>query len=333
MDLRRLLLFMRVVELGGITRAAESLGIAQPALSQHMRVLEQGLGTKLLIRTRQGAKPTEAGWVAYQSAKSLARETDRVRARVRTTAGAPVGRVAVGVAPHSPARGLIRPLLRAARERFPGIVPRITENFEGKLAADLRDGIIDMALFHDIAPLPGFFHIPVLEEPLALIGRASLLARGDIAPAALAAIAAGVPLVLPGPSHAIRRMIDTLYAAERGRPDLVAEIESFETLAGAVRHGFGATILPLSVARSLAAEELSEPDDWGIRPFGPAGMVVRLSLATLAGAARSDAAAAIHELLAALAATLSPPPVTEPAMPAVARQATGRPPGRPRRSR
>ncbi len=298
MDLRRLLLFMRVVELGGITRAAESLGIAQPALSQHMRVLEQGLGTKLLIRTRQGAKPTEAGWVAYQSAKSL-----------------------------------IRPLLRAARERFPGIVPRITENFEGKLAADLRDGIIDMALFHDIAPLPGFFHIPVLEEPLALIGRASLLARGDIAPAALAAIAAGVPLVLPGPSHAIRRMIDTLYAAERARPDLVAEIESFETLAGAVRHGFGATILPLSVARSLAAEELSEPDDWGIRPFGPAGMVVRLSLATLAGAARSDAAAAIHELLAALAATLSPPPVTEPAMLAVARQATGRPPGRPRRSR
>ena len=61
MDTRRLYSFVRVVDAGSITRAADLLHIAQPALSQQMTALESLFGQQLLSRSKQGVEPTEAG--------------------------------------------------------------------------------------------------------------------------------------------------------------------------------------------------------------------------------------------------------------------------------
>ena len=61
MNFRRLKYFVKIVDIGSLTQAAEVLHIAQPALSQQVATLEGELDQQLLIRTKRGVTPTEAG--------------------------------------------------------------------------------------------------------------------------------------------------------------------------------------------------------------------------------------------------------------------------------
>src|SRR5690606_5758821 len=65
MELRQLRYFVRIVELGSLTRAAKDLYIAQPALSAQISKLENELDIKLLTRSVRGVMPTEAGESLY----------------------------------------------------------------------------------------------------------------------------------------------------------------------------------------------------------------------------------------------------------------------------
>jgi LysR family nitrogen assimilation transcriptional regulator len=291
MDLRRLEFLVRIIETGSITRAAAVLRIAQPALSQHIQVLERSAGAKLLIRNKDGVTATEAGMIAYRNAKLLARQLDRARMEVRTLTAAPAGRVTVGMAPHSHARSLIQPLLQTASARYPEILLHISENFEGVLSDDLRLGRMDMALLYEIAPRPGFRSQTISTEVLYLVGD-----KGLIGPAS-AGLTSALPMLLPSSAHAIRQLVEAIYSRGRLRPQVVAEIESFETLAAAVVEGLGATVLPRPLAAAMAATHRL-----GLRQFGSPATAITLSLSTADDTAASEAARVIHRLVADLAA-------------------------------
>lgn len=291
MDLKRLQFLVRVIETGSITRAAVALRIAQPALSQHIQALERSAGTRLLVRGKDGVTPTPAGSIAYRHAKTLARQLDRARTEVRTLATTLTGRVTVGISPHSQARQLIQPLLEASKAACPDILLHVSENFEGVLAEDLRLGRMDMAVLYQIAPRPGFRSEPVLTEELCLVGR-----RGLLGPAS-AGLTGTVPLLLPSTAHVLRQLVEAAYLRRRVHPRIVAEIESFETLAAAVMEGLGGTILPRSVAMGLARPDLA------VRRFGTPSTRITLSVVTpLDEAGQSEAARAVHLLLRDLVA-------------------------------
>ena len=291
MDLKRLQFLVRVIDTGSITRAATSLRIAQPALSQHIQALERSVGTRLLVRGKDGVTPTPAGGIAYRHAKTLARQLDRARTEVRTLGTRPTGRVTVGMSPHSQARQLIQPLLMAASAAYPEILLHVSENFEGVLAEDLRLGLMDMALLYQMTPRPGFRSEAVLTEELCLVGRRGL--PGLVS----AGLTEAVPLLLPSTAHVLRQLVEAVYSRRRVRPRIVAEIESFETLAAAVVEGLGATVLPRSVAASFAEPDLA------LRRFGTPPTRITLWLVTPADETeRSEAARAIHRLLARLVA-------------------------------
>jgi LysR family nitrogen assimilation transcriptional regulator len=289
MDLRRLAFLVRVIDAGSITRAAESLRIAQPALSQHLLLLERHYGAPLLLRSKHGVTPTPAGHVVYRHARMLERQLDEARAEVRAVSGAPAGRVTIGIAPHSPARALIQPLLHAVREQYPDILIHVNENFEGVLAADLLLERMDMAFTYEIVPRPGLRYEALLSEPLLLVGHASVLGNTptDWQPERLR----DIPVLLPGASHALRQLADAVFSAAQVRPCLVAEIESFETLAGAARMGLGAIVVPRSVAEDLAAR-----DKLLVRPFGEPDIHITLSLCVTTQDKPSAAARVVHGL-------------------------------------
>lgn len=290
MDLRRLQFLVRVIDTGSITRAAAALHIAQPALSQHIRALELSAGTQLLVRHKDGVTPTEAGRVAYRNAKLLARQLERARMEVRTLATVPAGRVTVGLAPHSHARRLIQPLLHTAARRYPEILLHISENFEGVLADDLRMGRMDMALLYETVPRPGFRSERISTEALCLVGH-----KGLLGPAS-GGLTGAIPMLLPSAAHAIRQLVEAVYSRRRIRPRIVAEIESFETLAAAVAEGLGATVFPSPVATGLASEHGLT---W--RQFGAPPTLINLVLSTAEDSWLSDAAKVIHRLVAELA--------------------------------
>lgn len=94
LDLRLVRYFTVVAEQRHFGRAAERLRVAQPSLSRQIRRLEQQLGARLLDRTPQGTRLTEAGEVFLPLAKSLLRSA--TQAAARTTAAAQPSRVTIG---------------------------------------------------------------------------------------------------------------------------------------------------------------------------------------------------------------------------------------------
>ena len=81
MNLRRLKYFVKIVDIGSLTQAAEVLHIAQPALSQQVATLEGEMDQQLLIRTKRGVTPTEAGKILYTHARTILRQCEQARSR------------------------------------------------------------------------------------------------------------------------------------------------------------------------------------------------------------------------------------------------------------
>src|SRR6266571_1922567 len=94
LDLRLVRYFTVVAEHRHFGRAAEALRVAQPSLSRQIRHLEQQLGARLLDRTPQGSRLTEAGEVFLPLARALLRSADQAAARTR--AAAQPSRITIG---------------------------------------------------------------------------------------------------------------------------------------------------------------------------------------------------------------------------------------------
>src|SRR5271154_820602 len=97
MQLRHLRYFVKIVEAGSFSRAAATIHVAQPALSQQMAELEERLGVILLHRSARGVRPTAAGDVLYREACSILRQMEKLPGIVRSTSGEAVGAVSLGM--------------------------------------------------------------------------------------------------------------------------------------------------------------------------------------------------------------------------------------------
>ena len=89
--LKRLRYFVCVSELGSFTLAARHLGVAQPALSRHIRQLEAECGSPLLRRNGRGAELSEVGRTVLEHGRSLLEQVGRLEAGLKAAKGAPVG--------------------------------------------------------------------------------------------------------------------------------------------------------------------------------------------------------------------------------------------------
>jgi DNA-binding transcriptional LysR family regulator len=90
--------FVRVVEAGSFSAAAQLLNVGQPAVSKSVAQLEDRLGVRLLIRSTRGLTPTEAGQNFYERARRVVEEADEAEQAARGTGGGLTGRLRVSAA-------------------------------------------------------------------------------------------------------------------------------------------------------------------------------------------------------------------------------------------
>ena len=293
MELRQLRYFVRVVELGSISRAAIDLGLVQSALSQQISRLEGELATRLLQRTAKGATPTEAGLAFFREAQLALRHVDEAgRAAQQSRLS---GSVSVGFAPTT-ASVLGVPLMRAMRERYPDVRLHLVESLSGHLSTMLNARQLDLAVLFDTHPARRWSVTALVEEKLFLIQANAHLAR-DLGPKVRIAQLKGVPLILPSPSHGLRSTLDAAFARARFKPTIAAEIDSLAMLMDAVDAGLGCTVQPwAAVSRYPDAAgrfRLSQIADAQVRRLN--------SLCSLSDAELSPAALAARVVLAACA--------------------------------
>ena len=290
MDTRRLYSFVKIVDAGSITRAADILHIAQPALSQQVSMLETQFKQQLLIRSKHGVAPTEAGRALYRHAQLILRQLEHAQAAVGVCGRAPAGRVSVGLAPYSTGAALALPLLQAVRERYPDILLHINENFGGVISEAIMTGRMDMAFIYDAGPIRGVQFEPMRTEGLCLVAAAGTgLAAGgdDVAVAELA----DVGLLLPSRIHTVRQVVDAAFHQCSLEPKVVGEIESALTLVSAINAGLGATVLPWS-----AAQAIHDVQNLAMRRIVDPVIEVKLSLCTSDHLPLSEPALAVHDL-------------------------------------
>lgn len=297
MELRQLRYFVAIVDHGSLSRAATVLHVAQPALTQQLRQLEQELGAQLLHRSAQGVLSTDAGKVFYEHAQAILKQVSDARSAVTQSATRPSGSVTLGL-PHSISGALALPLLTAARARFPEITLQLTEELTGNLAEQLKSGRVNLAVLFDDGQLAPFVCTPLVEEELRFICRADAPCaadRGDIS----LADALATQLILPGPQHGVRPRIESVARGAGLATANVIEINSIAILKSAILAGMGATILP--VAPVLAEVEHG---DMRALPIHSPSISRTVVLCGSKNIPLTNAAAAVGRLAAEVAADL-----------------------------
>lgn len=171
-----LVLFLRVLDLGTITAAANSLGISPALASQRLKRLERTLGVRLLHRTTRRLHPTAEGAALAERGRVLAEELESLGTDLRQ-AGAGVAGVLRVTAPVSFGRQYVAPLLPA----FLAAHPRL------RISLDLDDRVVDLVgTGHDLGirtgPLAdsGLVARPLAPSRRVLCASADYLARKGV---------------------------------------------------------------------------------------------------------------------------------------------------------
>jgi len=145
LDVARLRQLALIVRERSFSRAAESLGISQPALSKNIRSLERALGVQLLERGRFGALPTPFGLALVRHADAIDAELRSAVQEVDALRAARTGHICVGCGP-SEATRLLPVALSRLRQRAPGITVTVLYGLNEALTPMVKHGEVDFAL-------------------------------------------------------------------------------------------------------------------------------------------------------------------------------------------
>ena len=249
MDLKQIEYFVQVAELGGFTRAASVLRVAQPALSRQVRALEVELRQTLFDRNGRGVTLTPAGTRLLAHGRGILQQVLRARQDLEESRGAATGVLSIGLPP-SVSRTLTAPLVEAFRKRFPRATLSVVEGLSTYTLEWLQQGRVDCAVVYNAAPAAAIDLLPVLQERLWLVS--ARRARGSAVgpPVTLAQLAAH-EIVIPSRPHAIRMRLETVLAEAGLKPRVGLEIESVPAILDLVRkHALHAVLSLNAVAAS-----------------------------------------------------------------------------------
>ncbi len=286
---RRLGYFLAIVEAGSLTAAARRLGVAQPALSHHLRALEEDIGVALVERHARGVRVTAAGERLIRHARALERQYERIAADVRGADGtAPAGVVHVCVAASLSAL-VVPELLRRVRARAPAIDLNLHSPLSVRARRMLELGELDLGLLPGVADAEGLTGFPVYRETLSLIGPPDWI-EPLAEPVPVPALAA-LPLVAPARDHDLRRHLESLAARAGIRLDIRYTIHDNTVVRALLEEGLAAAVLPRSAFGRLPSAGLASR----ALDLADGGRV--LSIASLSGRPMTRAVALVAELL------------------------------------
>ena len=239
MDLRSMQQMIAIAQHGHMTRAAEELGVTQPALSAALRKLEDELGTELFHRTGHGVEPTEAGKVFVEHAKITIRASEQTSEAVRSLVGLETGSIRVGAG--ATATGYLLPgAIQAVRSKHPGLRFSIREAgssavAQGVLSGELDLGVVTLPIEHPRADELMIVKeirdelMLIVPEGHALYGRKTFRWE-QLAGEAVIAFEAG---------SAVRKIIDQSAANHGVSLEVVMELRSIEAIVQMVRANIG----------------------------------------------------------------------------------------------
>lgn len=275
-DLQSLDLFVSVIELGSVSRAADAHGITQPSASSRIKHLERQLGMRLLDRGPGGSHPTDAGVVVAGWAEGILRAAHELSAGLSAFQAEQTGRLRI-----TASFTIAEYLLPQWLDRFSRDHPRDSIALEvansTAVIDRLRHGAADLGFIETPSELDGLDQLVVGHDELVTVVAPShpWAERGSVPVEALAA----TPLVMREAGSGTREAFEAaLRALGLGAPTAVLELGSTSAVRAAVVHGNAPTVISrLAVAAEVDGGQLVEIDvpdlviDRELRAVWPAG--------------------------------------------------------------
>ena len=255
MQYRHLHYFVSVVEAGSFSRAASTVHVAQPALSQQIAQLEEQLGVSLLLRSARGVRPTAAGEVLYREASSILRRLQQLPGIVRAGAGPAKGIVRLGMSSTFLTTAPMA-FIEHCKISLPDVVLRMAVSDSPTIKRRVSEHELDLGLVLEDEFAPTFARTPLFRQRLFLI-RHRAASKGT--PVQLADLAT-MPLVLPPAPNMTRTALDQAFAAARLSPNVVMEVDVVANIITAVRAGVGGSVLPKGDLSDMSGDDLGEPE-------------------------------------------------------------------------
>ena len=306
MELRSLHYFVRIAELGSITRASAHLQIAQPALTRHIQRLEDELDAALFTRANRGVRLTEAGQKLLDSAERILRDVERAGDEIRAHKAHPSGKIILGVTP-TLCPVVVPELFARMRGHYPLIELKVVHAGTVRLEEFIVAGLVDLALMAEISRSRLIVSTRLAEEEMVLVTQPGARTAGVVSAEELNR----TPLIL---GDGLRAALDVLLAGRGIALEVDTELNDHETIRLMVQQGVGASILPYSSVHRECARGLA-----AAHRITPSGVLRTLALGGAAGRGPSAARQAVAEIVAEVLGDIEAdgklrPSVREPAI-------------------
>lgn len=233
-------------------KAADELGLSQPAFSMRIRHLEERLGTQIVKRGNRFQGLTPEGETIVWHARIIHDQVRALEDEVRAARGEVVGTLILAAIPTATA--FAARIANALRTSHPGIRVRVDSASSQAIQQGVDEGRFDAGLTYSEGVSSDLLKLEELyTESYMLLVPDGLL---EVSGSEIAWLtAAELPLILLEPEMQNRRILDNIFAEAGAAPQVVAETNGFIAAMAMAREGMGATVLPKVLVESLGAVE------------------------------------------------------------------------------
>ncbi|NID05767.1 transcriptional regulator CynR [Luteibacter jiangsuensis] len=237
--------FLAVAEHLSFTRAAGALHISQPALSQQVKQLEEGLGVQLFDRSGRTTRLTDAGEVYLQYVRRALLQLREGTRAIHDVSNLASGSVRIAITPTFTSY-LVGPVFEAFHGRHPNITVSVREMSQERAEELLLADEVDIGLAFAEVRSPGIAHARLLVETLALVVRRGHPLEKEVS-IGLQDLHAET-LVLLSAEFATREQIDRFCLQNAINPRIQFEANSISAVIEIVRSTGLSTLLPANIA-------------------------------------------------------------------------------------
>lgn len=242
------------------SEAGRIANVSQPALSRTIRILEEGLGTRLFDRDSRNVRLTSAGEALLPTVERLTADFDHAFFELAQDFAGERGRVIVGALP-SVAAGMLPLAMASFRETNPLVEITLRDQLSGTLYQQMQDRQIDLAVA--TPPDEGAFDFePLVQDAIMLVVPAG--SSLDTSEPARWSIFVDHPFIAMAPRSSVRELTDSAMIKAGVSVRGLYECTQLATVGALIHAGLGITALPQSTigmlnATHIAARPLTDP--------------------------------------------------------------------------
>ncbi len=258
MDLWRLHIFCRVVELRSFSKAASAVYLSQPTVSSHIKDLENHFECKLVDRLGREVAPTKAGQLLYGYASKMIAMKEEAEKALAEFQGKIRGHLTIG-ASTIPGGYILPPLLGGFKQAYPDVIVTLIQRDTAGIVEDTVEGRVELGVVGAKAREVQLVQRKVMDDEMFLVVPKGhkWAARGEVGLEELIK----EPFIMRESGSGTRKSIEQVLDRSGdwfSRLNVVAEMGSTEAVRQGIKSGVGVSILSeCAVASELAEKTLS----------------------------------------------------------------------------